>query len=96
MSPPELARDAPVADVVHPLVPGLDPVFGDDFDALFVDGGDGFFGQRLGADEPLLGDQRLDDGLAARAFAEAEGVVFHSVRGDPSASRSATTRLRAS
>ncbi len=44
MAPPELAGDAPVADVVHPFVPGLDPVFGDDFDALFVDRGYGFFG----------------------------------------------------
>src|SRR5205823_2314494 len=25
MSPPELARDAPVADVVHPFIPGFDP-----------------------------------------------------------------------
>ena len=76
MAPPELARDAPVADVVHPFVPGLEPDFGDDFDALFIDRGDGFFGQRLGADEPLFGDQRLHDGLAALAFAGVDGVVF--------------------
>ena len=27
---PELARDAPVLDVAHPLVPGLDPLLGDE------------------------------------------------------------------
>ncbi len=74
MAPPELARDAPVADVVHPLVVGLDPVGGDELDAAVFDGCDGLFGERLGLDEPLLGNQRLDHGLAAIAFAEAELV----------------------
>ncbi len=76
MAPPELTRDAPVPDVVHPFVPGFDPNFGDDFDALFIDGRDGFFGEGFGADEPLPGDERLDDGLAALAFAGVDGVVF--------------------
>ena len=40
------------------------------------DGLDGFFGERFGADEPLRGDERLDDGFAAVAFAEVEGVVL--------------------
>ena len=76
MAPPELARDAPVADVVHPFVPGFEPDFGDDFDTFFVDGGDGFFGQRFGADEPLFRDERLDKRFAALAFAGIDGVVF--------------------
>ena len=77
MAPPELARDAPVADVVHPLVVSLGPVGGDEFDAAVLHHFDGLFGQRLRLDEPLRGDQRLDRRLAALARAEAERVVFH-------------------
>ncbi len=46
---------------------------------LFVDRGDGRLGQRLRFHEPLLGDQRLDDRLAAVAFAEAERVILDLV-----------------
>ncbi len=37
---------------------------------------DRFFGERLGLDEPLGGDERLDDRLAALAGAQAHGIVF--------------------
>ena len=76
MAPPELARDAPVADVVHPLEVGLGPVVRDELDAAVLHRLDGLLGQRLRLDEPLRGDQRLDDGLAALALAEAERVVL--------------------
>ncbi len=72
MAPPELARDAPIADVVHPLVVGLFPVGGNENDAAGLDGLNGLFGERFGLDEPLGGNQRLDNGGAARAFAEVD------------------------
>ena len=74
MAPPELARDAPIADVVHPFEVGLGPVFGDELDASGLDDGNGFFGERLSAHEPLGGDQRLHDGLAAVALADGQRV----------------------
>ena len=76
VAPPELARDAPVADVVHPLEIGLGPVGRNERDAAGFHRLDGLLGQRLGLDEPLRGDQRLHDGLAALALAHVEGVVF--------------------
>ena len=76
MAPPELAGDAPVADVVHPLVIGLGPVRRNEANFAALDDGDGLFGERLGLDEPLRGDERLDGGLAAIALAEAELVVL--------------------
>ena len=53
VAPPDLARDAPVADVVHPFVVGLGPRFGDDAGLARLHRRDGFFGQGLGSDEPL-------------------------------------------
>ena len=76
MAPPELPRDAPVADVVHPLEVGLAPIGGNKNDAARFHGFDGLFGQRLGLDEPLRGDQRLDNGATARALADIQRVVF--------------------
>ena len=74
MAPPELARDAPVADVLHPVEERLVPVVGDELDAAFVHRVHGFVGQRLGFHEPLRGDQRLHDGAAAIALADGQRV----------------------
>jgi hypothetical protein len=74
VAPPELTRDAPVADVVHPFEVGLRPVLRHDLDAAGFDGGDRLFGERLHADEPLLRDQRLDDGFAAVALSDGKDV----------------------
>ena len=49
---------------------------GNEADLAAFDDGDGLFGERLGLDEPLGGDERLDGGLAAVALAEAERVVL--------------------
>ena len=81
MAPPELARDAPVVDVLHPVEVGLLVLLrreADGFVALRVglDGGDGFLGQRLNLDEPLRREARLNDGLAAVAVADVVGVVL--------------------
>ena len=63
--PPQLAADAPVLQVVHPLEVGLAPVLGDELDAPVFHGPDGRLGQRLHADVPLAGQVRLDDGTGA-------------------------------
>jgi hypothetical protein len=81
MAPPELARNAPVVDVVHPVEIDLFVIFGREANGLVavgigLDGGDGFLGKRLNLDEPLCGEARLDDGFAAVAVANVVGVVL--------------------
>ena len=74
MAPPELAGDAPVADVLHPVgVDALEAV-GDDCGPSLADGGEGPFRQRRDAHEPLLADDRLDDVVAALAVADGMDV----------------------
>ena len=65
VSPPELARDAPVLDVLQPVVVDLGEALGHDADAPVAHGRQGGVGQRLDAHEPLRGDHRLDDLAAA-------------------------------
>ncbi len=77
MAPPELARDAPVANVLHPIEERLVPVVGHELDAAFIHRGHGLFSQRLRFDKPLRGDERFHDGAAAIAFAERERVRLH-------------------
>ena len=45
MAPPQLARNTPVLDVVHPLVVGVDPIFRDKTYRAAVDGFFGFIGK---------------------------------------------------
>ena len=45
MPPPQLARDTPILDVVHPLVVSVDPVFRDKAYRAAVDGFFGFVGE---------------------------------------------------
>ena len=59
MAPPELAGDAPVVDVVHPLDVGLGVHLGSEADVAVADGGDGFGGDGVscnstGARAPLV------------------------------------------
>ncbi len=75
MAPPQLPRDAPVLDVVHPLEVGLAPVLGDELDAPVLDCRDGRLGERLGAHVPLIRQQRLDDDAAAVAAGNHRRVV---------------------
>ena len=56
MAPPELARDAPVLDVAHPVEVRLRPVLGDEADAAGFDGRDRRLGERLDLHEPLVGE----------------------------------------
>ena len=76
VAPPELAGDAPVVDVVHPLEIGLGPVRRDELDRAVLDDADGLVGERLDADEPLPREVRLDDVLAAVAVADGVVVVL--------------------
>ena len=77
VAPPELAGDAPVADVVHPVQIGLGEAVGDEFDFPVLHHADGLLGQRLHLDEPLVGVERLHVVVAAVAGAHAVGVVLH-------------------
>src|SRR5450755_1253947 len=76
MAPPELARDAPVADVFHPLEEDHFAVVGDEADAAALHCFNGFLGERLRAHKPLRREQGLDDGLAAVALADVHDVRF--------------------
>src|ERR1035438_9111281 len=81
MAPPELAADAPVVDVLHPVEIGLLVFLGGEVDRLFsirsrLDGGDGYIGEGLNLDEPLRGEARLYDGFAAVAVAYVADVIL--------------------
>ena len=71
--PPDLAGDAPVADVVHPAVKGVVPGPGVDPDPSLAHRRHRLVGQGPDRDEPLHRSRRLDDRLAA--VAEADGMV---------------------
>ena len=72
MPPPQLARDTPRPDVLHPLqIAPLLPL-GKDPDAIRADGLDRGSGQQLHVHEPLQRDQRLD--ALARAVRERDVV----------------------
>ncbi len=53
MTPPQLPGDAPVSDVLHPVVVDLGEALGDNADAPVAHGLDGPLGQGLDLDEPL-------------------------------------------
>ena len=76
MSPPELPRDAPVVDLVHPVEINLPVIIRDDANAPVFHRANGGLRQRLHLHEPLRGEQRLDDRLAALAGSDAQRVVF--------------------
>ena len=74
VAPPELARDAPVADVLEPVDVRLREALRHELDAAVLDGLDSRLGKALHLDEPLLRDERLDRRMAARAVAD--GVLM--------------------
>ncbi len=74
VAPPQLAADAPGADIDQPVVPRLHKVVGHDGDAAAMHGGQGHVGHRARVDEPLLADHRLDDLPAALAAGDVERV----------------------
>src|SRR5262249_15865879 len=76
MSPPQLARDAPVANVVKPIQVDLFVIFGRDRDFAVLDNFNRLFGERLNLDEPLLRETRVDDASATVAGSERNGVIL--------------------
>ena len=72
VAPPQLARDAPRADVAQPLQVAARLRLGLDAHAALLDGRDRRRGQLVHRHEPLQRDQRLD--ALARAVAEGHGV----------------------
>ena len=76
VTPPDLAADAPVLDVVHPFEVAVLFVVGNEADASTFDGIDGRFGQRPGLDIPLVGQERFDDDTGAVAARNLEIMVF--------------------
>src|SRR6266481_10204875 len=67
MSPPQLARNAPILNVVQPLVVGIHPIFRHEFDLTGGDTLQRLFGDALAVNdgfahchEPLVGEHRLD------------------------------------
>ena len=69
VAPPELARNAPIADVVHPIEVDPREVVGNDPDPTVADDLHGWVGQRLDLQIPLVEEQRLEYRAGARAMA---------------------------
>ena len=76
MTPPDLARDAPVLDVAHPFEIGVFPVVGHKADAAVFHRLDCRFRQRLDLDVPLIGEKRFDNGAGAVAARHHQFVVL--------------------
>ena len=68
--PPQLPRDAPVADVVHPVEKRLRPRLGNELGLPLLHRLDRRLGERLHLDEPLRRQHRLDDRVAALAVTD--------------------------
>ncbi len=96
MTPPELAADAPVLQVVHPLVVGVDPVFRHERHRARGHRLHRFFRNRAAAvvvgvayrgqgDEPLIGQHRLDDlaGACAARHHQSVRLGMHQQAGCP-------------
>ena len=76
VSPPELAGDAPVVDVVHPVDVYLREALGHELNLAAFDRFDGGLCERSHLHEPLAGGDGLDRRLAAVAFADVVDVVL--------------------
>ena len=71
MPPPQLAGNAPVLNVAHPGKIKVFVLLRHKFDVAIFHGFDGWFGEFLGVDVPLVGQPRLDNHagtVAARDF----------------------------
>ena len=75
MPPPELARDAPIANIFEPLQQDGALIVGHNFDQAREDDFCTGFGERLHFHEPLRRDARFDDGFAAVACADGVSVL---------------------
>ena len=76
VAPPELARDRPVVDVLHPVEVGRFPCLRQDLNRAVAHDVDGRFCERLDFHEPLPRDHRLDIGVAFAMHADRVRVVL--------------------
>src|ERR1043166_4369457 len=76
VSPPELAGDAPVMNVAHPLEICLGVVFRRERDLTFFYRLNRAIGQRLDLDEPLCGKPGFHNGLPAVTLANSPRVFL--------------------
>ena len=74
VAPPQLARDAPVADVAHPVGVGVLPALGIEADLALLPRREPLLGQGFHFHEPLVGEVRFDHRVAAVAVADLVGV----------------------
>ena len=81
VAPPQLARDTPVADVLHPVVVDAREALRNDADATLAHGLQRGVRQRLDAQVPLVEQQRLQHGARALAVPHLVGVgiLFHDL-----------------
>src|ERR1700675_3833859 len=70
MAPPKLARDAPVVDVLQPIEKRVLPELRMKGRVTVAHRLDRAISHRAHRQEPLLGEHRLDDGVASRAYAD--------------------------
>src|SRR5205807_2857210 len=77
MAPPELTRDAPIADIGQPIGENFALIIGNDLDLSFLDCCYGRISQGSHFAKPLRRDARLDHGLASIANTYREGVVLY-------------------
>ena len=73
MAPPQLTADTPIAAALHPVDVVLGEALGHELDLALLHALNGGLGQWFHLDEPLLGDHRLNDGVAAVAGAHVVG-----------------------
>src|ERR1700756_5279540 len=76
VAPPQLARDAPVMDVAHPLEIGATVVLRDELDLPLLDHFNRPVGQRLDLYEPLRREPRLDDAATALALRQGDDIIL--------------------
>ena len=76
MPPPELAGNAPVADIFHPVIINFIKPLGDKLHIPSAHGLNGRFCQLLHGDEPLAGHHGFHSGMAAVAGAYVMGIVL--------------------
>ena len=79
VAPPELAGDAPVANIFEPVGAGGALIIGDHFDKAVEDDFLRRLGERLHFHEPLRGEARFDNGFAAVAGADGVRVLGDAV-----------------
>src|SRR5438067_11042785 len=78
MSPPQLARDAPVVDIAHPVKIDLPEIFRNNRNLARLDGLLRAISQRFDLDEPLFRQSRFHDSSTAVALSERQRVILFS------------------